>query len=171
LFGIANQLIAAAALMVATVIVANKGYFKYLWITVLPLAWDVAVTFTASYQKIFSPKPELGYWAMWRTKRDEIAAGGLAGEELAAAKAVVRNSFIQGTLSIVFVVMVGTLLICSAIQVVRAARGRSRTCEDPFIESNFYAPSHFVAKPEERVLEVEYAEVGDPALIPDRTRR
>jgi carbon starvation protein len=172
LFGIANQLIAASALAIATVIVANKGYFKWLWITVVPLVWDAAVTFTASYQKIFSPKPELGYWALWRSKRDEIAAGSLgSGAESDAARAVVRNSFIQGTLSIVFVVMVSTLLVCAVIQVVRAAKGRPRVSEDPASESNFFAPSHFVASPLERDVEAEYARVGDPSLIPERTRR
>ncbi|MDR2565529.1 MAG: carbon starvation protein A [Bifidobacteriaceae bacterium] len=171
LFGIANQLIAASALAVATVIVANKGHFRWLWITLVPLAWDVAVTFTASYQKIFSPKPELGYWAMWRAKRAEIAAGGLDPQALAAARAVVRNSFVQGALSIVFVVMVGTLLICACRQVVLAARGRTRASEDPYQESNFFAPTRFIAGKLERAAESEYAQVGDPALIPDRSRR
>ncbi|MDR1118153.1 MAG: carbon starvation protein A [Bifidobacteriaceae bacterium] len=171
LFGIANQLIAASALTVATVIIANKGYFKWLWITLVPLAWDVAVTYTASFQKIFSPKPELGYWALWRSKRDEVASGALGGAELDAARAVVRNSFIQGTMSIVFVVMVGALMVCAAIQVARAARGRTRVSEDPYQESNFFAPSRFVASRLERELEAEYARVGDPALIPERTRR
>ncbi|MDR3359253.1 MAG: carbon starvation protein A, partial [Bifidobacteriaceae bacterium] len=171
LFGIANQLIAAAALTIATVAVANKGYFRWLWITLVPLAWDVAVTFTASYQKIFSPKPELGYWALWRSKRAELAAGGLEGAELEAARAVTRNSFIQGTLSIVFVAMVGTLLVCAAVQVIRAARGRGRVSEDPFQESNFFAPARFAAGRLERALEAEYAQVGDPALIPVRTGR
>jgi carbon starvation protein len=95
----------------------------------------------------------------------------LNGEALTAARAVVRNSFIQGTLSIVFVVMVGTLAVCALVQIVRALRGRPRASEDPYQESNFYAPSHFIAKPIERMAEIEYASVGDPALIPERQRR
>ncbi|MDR1443145.1 MAG: carbon starvation protein A [Bifidobacteriaceae bacterium] len=157
LFGIANQLIAAAALTVATVIVVNKGYVKWVWITVLPLAWDVAVTFTASYQKIFSPKPELGYWAMWQSKRDQIAAGGLDAGSLTAAQAVVRNSFIQGTLSIIFVVMITVLMVCALIQIVRALRGEPRNSEDPHVESDLFAPANFLARPLERTVQAEVA--------------
>jgi carbon starvation protein len=171
LFGIANQLIAAAGLTIATVIVVNKGYLKWVWITLLPLAWDVAVTFTASYQKIFSPRVELGYWALWKAKRAELATGSLDGQALADAKAVVRNSFIQGSLSVLFVAMVATLMICALVQVIRALRGRSRASEDPYQESNFFAPTHLIASRAERRLEAEYAQVGDPALIPERTRR
>jgi carbon starvation protein len=173
LFGIANQLIAAVGLTVATVIVVNKGYVKWVWITVVPLVWDVAVTFTASFQKIFSSKPELGYWALWRDKRALVDGGSLNGDPaaLADAKAVVRNSFIQGTLSIIFVAMVSTLLICALIQVIRALRGHSRQSEDPYVESNLYAPTHFVAGRLERELEAEYARVGDPNLIPERMKR
>lgn len=72
LFGIANQLIAAIALTVCAVVVANKGYFKHLWIPLIPLAFDVAVTFTASYQKIFSQDPAIGYFKQWSNARASL---------------------------------------------------------------------------------------------------
>ena len=55
IFGISNQLLAAACFMLVTVCVAKLGYKKYLWIPVVPLVWDVAVTFTADFQKIVGP--------------------------------------------------------------------------------------------------------------------
>ena len=58
LFGIANQLLAAIALTVVTVVVIKKGYLKWAWIPGVPLLWDLAVTLTASWQKIFSADPE-----------------------------------------------------------------------------------------------------------------
>ena len=62
LFGIANQLLAAIALTVVTVVVIKKGYLKWAWVPGIPLAWDLIVTLTASWQKIFSADPKLGYW-------------------------------------------------------------------------------------------------------------
>ncbi|MCU1542500.1 MAG: carbon starvation protein CstA, partial [Microbacteriaceae bacterium] len=63
LFGIANQLLAAIALSVCLAIVAKRGNFKYLWIVAVPLAFAAVVTITASYQKIFSSTPAVGYFA------------------------------------------------------------------------------------------------------------
>lgn len=62
LFGIANQLLAAIALTVVTVVVIKKGLLRWAWIPGLPLARDLTVTLTASWQKIFSGDPKLGYW-------------------------------------------------------------------------------------------------------------
>ena len=57
LFGIANQLLAAIALTLVSVVVVKKGYLKWLWIPGVPLLWDLTVTLTASWQKIFSADP------------------------------------------------------------------------------------------------------------------
>src|SRR5215204_4239067 len=63
LFGIANQLLAAVALTVGTTILIKMGRLRYAWVTALPLAWDAAVTLTASWQKIFSTDPAIGFFA------------------------------------------------------------------------------------------------------------
>ena len=63
LFGIANQLLATIALCVATTVLIKMHGAKYLWITATPMAWLVAVTFSAGWQKIFSPVPAIGFLA------------------------------------------------------------------------------------------------------------
>nr|NLD39643.1 carbon starvation protein A [Actinomycetales bacterium] len=165
LFGIANQLIAAVALTVCTVVVVRKGYVKWIWIPLVPLTLDVAVTFTASWQKIFSQDAAIGYWTQWSNARAraETLTDPLLIDNNAA---VIRNTFIQGTLSIVFVVSVAIVLVFAALRIFKTLQNKDLTnSEDAFQESNFFAPSSFVANPLEKKLVKEYAEVVDPVLL------
>ena len=77
LFGIANQLLAAIALTVVTVVVIKKGLLKWAWIPGLPLVWDLVVTLTASWQKIFSADPAVGYW----TQHHQYSAAKTRGQD------------------------------------------------------------------------------------------
>jgi carbon starvation protein len=63
LFGIANQLLATLALCIATTIILKMHGPKFMWVTVAPLIWLGSVTFTAAYQKIWSPLPRIGFLA------------------------------------------------------------------------------------------------------------
>ena len=117
LFGIANQLLAAIALAVCLAIVAKRGTFKYLWIVALPLAFAAVVTITASYQKIFSPVPAVGYFANNAAFAKALAEGKTSfgtAKTVPAMEAVVRNTAIQGWLSVIFVVL-SIIVIVTAI--------------------------------------------------------
>lgn len=166
LFGIANQLIAAVALALCVVVVVRKGYVKYVWIPAIPFVFDTAVTFTASWQKIFSTDPKVGYWQQWRDARAGLA-GLTDAEAISVQNAVIRNTFIQGTLSVVFLVTVAFVFVCAGVRIWRTLATKSFTSsEDPHQDSNFYAPGTMVASSLEKKLVAEYAVVGDPALIP-----
>src|SRR6185369_3741501 len=103
LYGMANQLLAAVALAVTTTLLVKGGRARWAWVTGVPLAWDVAVTFTASWQKVFSSDPRLGFFA----QRDRYADALADGRILAPAKSlgdmhtVVRNSTVDGILVLV----------------------------------------------------------------------
>jgi carbon starvation protein len=73
LFGIANQLLAAIALSVATTILLRQHGARYMWITCVPLAWLVIVTFSAACEKIWSPLPRIGFLAQAELTTGRVA--------------------------------------------------------------------------------------------------
>lgn len=160
LFGIANQLLAAVALAVCLAIAANKRKFKYLWIIALPLAFDLLVTVVGSWQKIFSSNPAVGYWANHNLYKEAQASGAESFNAAAtpeAIDAVVRNTFVQGTLSIVFVVLTLIVVLMAVIEVIRAAKGHEKESnENPYIESKIYAPAGMIETRSEKELDKEW---------------
>ena len=157
LFGISNQLIAAAALAIVCVMVVRKGYLKWLWIPAIPLVWDVLVTFTASWEKIFSGNVNIGYFAAYSTAQKAVNSGTLSGVSLTNAEATVRNSLIQGSLSVVFLACVALLLILCVIRVITVVRvkqvGAEFSSETAYIPSHLFETSSFWAtKLEHKVL-------------------
>jgi carbon starvation protein len=156
LFGIANQLLAAVALTVATTLLIKSGRLKWAWVTAVPLAWDVAVTLVASWQKIFSSDPTLGFFA----QRDRYQGALDRGELLAPAKSfdamrqIVFNSTVDGILAALFAILIIVVLVDAARIWVKAIRTREPmpSTEEPFQESKLLAPAGLIATREEREL-------------------
>jgi carbon starvation protein len=159
LFGIANQLLAAIALTVVTVVAIKRGLLKWAWIPALPLLWDLTVTMTASWQKIFSADPKLGYW-----KQHSICeAAQEAGKLCLTAKSpgdvdkIVRNTFIQGSLSILFAVLVIIVFAAGVIVALRAIRGvGAPLTEDEPVSSRIFAPSGLIPTHAEREVQKQW---------------
>jgi carbon starvation protein len=154
LFGIANQLLAAIALTVVTVVVIKRGLLKWAWIPGIPLLWDLAVTLTASWQKIFSGDPKLGYWTQHFQYLDAQRAGKTAfgaAKDAQQLSAVIRNTVIQGSLSIVFAVVVLVVVAAGIAVSLRAIRGQGRplATQDP-VPSRIFGPSGLFATPVEK---------------------
>lgn len=160
LFGIANQLLAAIALTLVTVVVIKRGLLKWAWIPGVPLAWDLIVTMTASWQKIFSSDPKLGYWTQHFQYRDAKDAGKTA---LGAAKnsdqldAVIRNTFIQGTLSILFAVLVVIVVAAGVVVALKAIRGGGLplSADEP-VPSRIFAPSGMIPTAAEKEVQKQW---------------
>ncbi|MER5940640.1 carbon starvation CstA family protein [Streptomyces sp. NPDC001928] len=144
LFGIANQLLAAVALAVTTTVLIKSGKLRWAWVTGIPLAWDVAVTFTAGWQKIFSDNPAIGFFAL----RDKYAQAIEDGQLLPGATnmddmhTIVLNNTVDGVLMAIFLLLVLTVLVNCAVVCVRAVRaaGPLPTTEAPYVESRIDVP-------------------------------
>ncbi len=145
LFGIANQLLAAIALTVCTTLLIKAGKLRWAWVTGIPLAWDLAVTFTAGWQKIFDSDPKIGFFA----QRGLYAEALDEGKVLAPAKSlddmetVVLNSTVDGVIMAVFLVLVALVVGHAAVVCVRALRSAEPlpTTEVPHTASAIAVPA------------------------------
>ena len=113
LFGISNQLLAAIALVVATTIIIRSGRGRYAWTTVLPLAWLLAVTMTAGWQKVFSGDPALGFLAQAGALAGRLAAGGVPADKVGEIRAQIFNLRLDAVVTGVFMLLV-TLIVAEA---------------------------------------------------------
>ncbi|MGX9790595.1 carbon starvation CstA family protein [Mycobacterium sp. MMS18-G62] len=159
LFGIANQLLAAIALTVVTVVVIKRGLLKWAWIPGIPLLWDLTVTLTASWQKIFSADPKLGYWKQHSICGAAQAAGKLCltAKTPADVDKIVRNTFIQGTLSIVFASLVVIVFVAGVVVAVKSLRGvGTPLTEDEPAPSRIFAPSGLIPTKTEREVQKQW---------------
>lgn len=120
LFGIANQLLATVALCVATTIIIKMGRARYAWVTLMPMAWLVAVTFTASWHKVFDANPRLGFLAHARTVTNAR---------------LIFNDHLDAWFTGVLILMVTLILFESAKEWVRVLSGKKmpQVSETPFV--------------------------------------
>jgi carbon starvation protein len=127
LFGIANQLLAAIALCVATTILIKMHRARYAWITLVPLAWLVVVCYTAAWQKIFSAAPRIGFLAQAR----ELEAGA----QTVSTAQLMFNARLDAALCAVFLVLATTIVLDSAWLWFGILQGRreAHNLEAPFV--------------------------------------
>jgi carbon starvation protein len=131
LFGISNQLLATVALCVATTIIIKMHRAKYAAVTLGPLAWLVAVTFTASWHKMFDPNPRVGFLA--QAQAQALAAGPATS----ATARLIFNNRLDAAVTGVLVLMVTLVLVESLRQwsgILSGAR-ESRVKESPFVRT------------------------------------
>ena len=124
LFGIANQMLAAIALCVATGILVKSGKLKYAWITGLPLAWLVIVTSTAAWQKIFSDDVRVGFFAAANDLATKLATGTLPPEKAAVAPHLIFNQQLDAYLTMFFVVVLWIVIFDTARVTLRYLTGK-----------------------------------------------
>lgn len=153
LFGIANQLLAAIALTLCVTLFLKHGWLRWVWVPAVPLAWDLVVTMTASWQKVFSGNPAIGYFAQADRYREARDAGEVLAPATDAAQmdTVVTNSVTNGVLQATFALLVLVIVANAALVWVRAVRaGSLPTTETPHVPSTVVAPADFWPTAEEK---------------------
>lgn len=148
LFGIANQLLAVIALCVVFAVTIKKVGPKWAWIPGLPLFFVLIVTMVASWQKIFSTDPKIGYWTIHNKAKEALATGAESFQTAKtpeAIEAVVRNTAVQGTLSIVYALLVLIVFTTAMVVAIRALRGLDTSVHEYTAPtSHIFAPSGFI---------------------------
>jgi carbon starvation protein len=111
LFGISNQLLAAVALVVATTILLKMGRARLVCVTLIPMAWLVTVTTTASYQKIFDANPRIGFLAQARALAGQISSGAVPADKIADTQRLIFNNRLDAGVTAILFFMVLVLVI------------------------------------------------------------
>ena len=125
LFGLANQLLSVVALCLGTTILIKMHKTKYVFVTLLPLVFMCAVTFSAGYLKVFSPDPRIGFLSGARSLLRESAAivDPAKAVDLARQAAVWR---LDALVALFFLVLVLLIVVGSTRQWWQLLRGSKR---------------------------------------------
>jgi len=122
LFGTANQMLAAIALTVCTVVLFKMKRERYALVTIAPAAWLVVCTVTAGLEKVFSPDPNIGFVSHALKFGDAIAANQLLApaKSMAEMTRIVVNDYIDATLAAAFVLVVIATVVYGLIGIRKA---------------------------------------------------
>lgn len=139
LFGISNQLLAAVALVLATTILMKMDKMKWIWVTVLPMVWLIIVTMTASYEKVFSANPRLGFLSYASTLAGQLASGKIPAAKAVETQRVIFNQRLDAGVTIVLASMILVLLIEAFLQwhAILRKRKESILCETPYVRTQW----------------------------------
>jgi carbon starvation protein len=139
LFGIANQLLAAVALVVATTILLKMKRLRWIWVTLVPMAWLVAVTMTASYQKMFDANPNLGFLSKANALAAQIAAAQIPAAKIAETHRLIFNQRLDAAVTGVLALMILVLLVEALAQwyVILSGRREAVLHEAPYVATKW----------------------------------
>jgi len=112
LFGISNQMLAGIALTFATVVLIKMKRIRYIWVTLIPMLWVIICTLTASWQKIFSDNPKIGFLSHAKKFTKDAADGIITApaKSIEAMQRIILNDYVNTGLAL--------FLMCIAIAIV-----------------------------------------------------
>jgi carbon starvation protein len=112
LFGISNQMLAAIALTLATVVLFKMKRERYAWVTIAPAIWLVICTVTAGLQKLFHPDPAISFLASAQRFSDALAQGQVLApaKSIAEMQRIIFNSYVDAGLCALFIAVVAAMV-------------------------------------------------------------
>ncbi len=135
LFGISNQMLAAVALMLGTVVLFKMKRDRYAWVTIVPAIWLLICTLTAGWQKVFSADPKVGFLSHASQYADALAQGKMLApaQTTAAMERIIFNDRLDAALCVLFIFVVVSVLVYAVKSVLAARAQRAPTAhETPF---------------------------------------
>ncbi|MBV6693153.1 carbon starvation CstA family protein [Serratia quinivorans] len=150
LFGISNQMLAAVALVLGTVVLIKMKRTKYIWVTVVPAVWLLICTTYALGLKLFSNNPQLeGFFFQAGEYKRKIAEGGaeLSTQQVANMNHIVVNNYTNAGLSILFLLVVYSIIFYGVKTAMAAHKNPNRSDQEtPYVPVPEEAPSNGVTE-------------------------
>jgi carbon starvation protein len=136
LFGIANQMLAAIALLLGTTILFKMGKKAYVWVTLVPTTWILVVTMTAGYHKLFNDNPKIGFLAHAKVFNEAYTQGKILPPATTKEqmKQIITNDYIDAALCAIFMLVVVAMLVFSVNMWIKVLKNKGATLKEaPYI--------------------------------------
>jgi len=132
LFGISNQMLAAIALTLCTVVLFKMKRQRYAWVTIVPTAWLCVCTLTAGFQKLFDANPAIGFLAHRAKFSAALASGKIVApaKSVAEMQAIITNDLVDAALCALFIAVVLAMLAYGFLAVRRALSDPNTTAKE-----------------------------------------
>ncbi|MXS81896.1 carbon starvation CstA family protein [Nitrosomonas oligotropha] len=135
LFGIANQMLAGIALILATCVLFKMKQDRFAWVTVIPVVWVSVCTLTAAWQKIFHDNPRIGFLAHAEKYQEAVAQGIVLApaKSIEQMQQVIFNDYVNTSLAGLFMAVLISMLVFGTRTVLQARIVRHPTAQEaPF---------------------------------------
>jgi len=132
LFGIANQMLAGIALILASVVLIKMGKVRHAWVALVPTVGLLLVTLVAGWQKLFDASPKISFLAHAHKFSSALNDGKVLApaKSLAEMHRIVFNDYVDATLTAMFVAVVLAMLVFGVIVARRALAVRWPTAKE-----------------------------------------
>jgi carbon starvation protein len=132
LFGISNQMLAAIALTLCTVVLFKMKRQQYAWVTLVPTVWLLICTLTAGMEKIFHPNPKIGFLS----NAERFQAALMQDQILAPAKSIAQmnqiifNNYLNAGLAALFMLVLLSVVFYGIKQCLIALKSNQPTTQE-----------------------------------------
>jgi carbon starvation protein len=106
-------MLAAIALILATVVLFKMKRERYAWATMLPAGWLLVCTLTAGLEKIFHPDPKIGFMSHAFIYQSALSDGKVLApaKSIAEMSRIVINDYVDTALCVLFVLVVVSMVV------------------------------------------------------------
>jgi carbon starvation protein len=122
LFGATNQMLAAIALTLCTVVLYKMKRERWAWVTIVPTVWLLLCTVTAGLEKVFSPNPKVGFLSHAGKFSQALASQQVLApaKSLAEMSRIIFNDYLDAALAALAVAIVLVMVVFGVVRIRQA---------------------------------------------------